>query len=61
MYREDSGIFSLVIKCFSITKTSPTVKSGHRAQLRPITKWRLRVISVNFQSMKAKRESFWST
>ena len=43
-----------------LSQSSPTVKSGHRAQFRPITKRRLRVISVNFQSMKAKRESFWS-
>ena len=43
-----------------LSQSSPTVKLGHHAQFRPITKRRLRVISVNFQSIKAKRELFWS-
>ena len=42
-----------------LSQSSPQGKSGQPPKFRPITKRRLRVISVNFQSMKAKRESFW--
>jgi hypothetical protein len=43
----------------SLSQSSPTAKPEKFPKLKPISKRKLRVISVNFQSMTAKQESFW--
>ncbi|KAK3090310.1 hypothetical protein FSP39_010831 [Pinctada imbricata] len=43
-----------------ISQSSPAGKIGSTSTPKPLTKRRLRVISVNLQSMRAKKESLWS-
>ena len=45
MYRDDSGIFSLVIKCFGITNTSVQIFAIRISSIKTVPKclWKLKV------------------